>query len=49
MFYLKNQRFSHFRDPNTWTEEKPEDKVLIRVPRKKLAGLAALLNTPIPS
>ena len=30
-------------DPN-WIEEKPEEKVLLEVPRRELKGLAALLN-----
>jgi len=31
-------------DPNTWTEEESKKEVLLRVPRRKLRGLASLLK-----
>ena len=31
-------------DPDTWTEEESKKEVLLKVPRRELKGLAALLN-----
>ena len=41
--YMELQDWLNEIDPN-WTDEKPDEKVLLKVPRRKLKGLAALLN-----
>ena len=41
--YLELQDWLNEVDPN-WTDEKPDEKVLLRVPKRKLKGLASLLN-----
>ena len=42
--YLELQDWLNEIDPQWWDEEKPEDKVLLRVPRRELRGLASILN-----
>ena len=41
--YMELQDWLNEIDPN-WTDEKPDEKVLLKVPRRKLKGLASLLN-----
>ncbi len=41
--YLELQDWINTIDPNYW-EEKPNEKVLLRVPKRELKGLASLLN-----
>jgi hypothetical protein len=41
--YLELQDWLNEVDPN-WTDEKPKDEVLLKVPRRELKGLAALLK-----
>jgi hypothetical protein len=41
--YLELQDWLNEIDPN-WTDEKPNEKVLLRVPKRELKGLASLLN-----
>ena len=42
--YLELQDWLNEIDPNTWTEEESKKEVLLRVPRRKLRGLASLLK-----
>ena len=41
--YLELQDWLNEIDPN-WTDEKPKDKVLLKVPKSKLSGLASILK-----
>ena len=42
--YLELQDWLNEIDSNTWTEEESKEEVLLRVPRRKLAGIASLLD-----
>ena len=42
--YLELQDWLNEIDPQWWIEEKPEDKVLLRVPRKMAQGIETILN-----
>mgnify|MGYP003655567429 CR=1 FL=1 len=42
--FLELQDWINEIDPQWWIEEEPEDKVLLRVPKRELKGLASLLK-----
>ena len=42
--YLELQDWLNEIDPQWWIDEKPNEKVLLQVPRRELKGLASILN-----